>query len=113
MMPIQLADEDTPAEVIALARALRQRMRGKITVQSVDFAQGDDQPWRHWAIKAVVSHLQGVLVWYAPSSRQVSMQLHDQSLQPRCDLGRFDEQRLLPLVAEIVLALRADWRLAA
>lgn len=113
MTPIQLADCDTPAEVIALARALRQRMRGKISVQPVDFAQADDRPWRHWAIKAVVSHLQGVLVWYVPDSRQVSLQLHDQGLQPRCDLGRLDEQRLLPLVAEIVQALRADWRLAA
>ena len=112
MIPIQLADDNTPAEVIALARALRQRMRGKISVQPVDFT-ADDQPWRHWAIKAVVSHLQGVLVWYVPGSRQVSLQLHDQGLQPRCDLGRLDEQRLLPLVAAIVQALRADWRLAA
>ena len=60
-----------------------------------------------------MSHLQGALVWYVPDKRRVELQLHDQRLEPRCDLGRFDERRLLPLVSEIIGALRADWRLAA
>jgi hypothetical protein len=113
MIPIHVADDGAPAEVIALASALRQRMRGKISVQPVDFMRADDQPWRHWAIKVVVSHLQGVLVWYVPSSRRVSMQSHGQGHQPRVGRGRFDEQRIPALVAEILGALRADWRLAA
>ena len=108
VIPIQLVEEGAPPEVVALARGLRQRVRGTITVRPVDFTRGDGEPWRHWAIKVAVSHLQGALVWYAPDSRRVSLQLHDQRLEPQCDLGKFDERRLLPLVAEIVEALRAD-----